>query len=48
MERVMRDTPKPVVKKSQVIGAKRRDLKFLAWRPPLSKKGKSGQSLGHF
>jgi len=48
MERVMRDTPKPVVKQSQVIGAKRRDLKFLAWRPPLSKKGKSGQSLGHF
>ena len=29
MERVIRDTPKPVVKQIQVIGAKRRDFEFL-------------------
>jgi len=44
MERVIRDTPKPVVKQSQVMGAKRRDFEFLIRRPPLPKKGKSGQS----
>ena len=48
MERVIRDTLKPVVEQSQVIGAKRRDFEFLIGRPPLPKKGKSGQSSGQF
>jgi hypothetical protein len=38
MERVIRDTLKPVVEQSQVIGAKRRDFEFLTGRPPLPKK----------
>jgi hypothetical protein len=48
MERVIRDTPKPVVEQSQVIGAKRRDFEFLTRRPPLPKKGKSRHSSGQF
>jgi hypothetical protein len=48
MERVIRDAPKPVVKQSQVIGAKRRDFGSLIGRTPFSKKGKSGQSSGQF
>jgi hypothetical protein len=48
MERVIRDTPKAVVEQSQATGARRRDFKFLTRRPPLPKKGKSGQSLGQF
>jgi hypothetical protein len=48
MERVIRDTPKPVVEPSQVIGAKRRDFEFLTGRPPLPKKEKSGQSSSQF
>jgi hypothetical protein len=48
MERVIRDTPKPMVEPSQIIGAKRRDFEFLTRRPPLPKKGKSGQSSGQF
>jgi len=48
MERVIRDTPKPVVEQSQVIGAKRRDFEFLTRRPPLPKKEKSGQSSSQF
>jgi hypothetical protein len=44
MERVIRDTPKPVVEQSQVIGVKRRDFEFLTGRPPFPKKKKSGQS----
>jgi hypothetical protein len=39
MERVIRDTPKPVVKQSQAIRAKRRDFEFLT-RRPLPKKAK--------
>jgi len=31
IERVIRDTPKPVVEQSQVIGAKRRDFEFFNW-----------------
>jgi hypothetical protein len=46
MERVIRDTPKLVVEQSQVTGAKRRDFEFLTGRPPIPKKGKSGQSSG--
>ena len=42
MERVIRDTLKPVVEQSQVIGAKRRDFEFLTRRSPLPKKGKNG------
>jgi hypothetical protein len=30
------------------MGAKRRDFEFLIGRPPLPKKGKSGQSSGQF
>jgi len=30
------------------MGAKRRDFEFLTGRPPLPKKGKSGQSSGQF
>jgi hypothetical protein len=37
-----------VVEQSQAIGAKRRDFEFLIERPPLPKKGKSGQSSGQF
>jgi hypothetical protein len=48
MERVIKDTPKPVVEQSQAMGAKMRDFKFLTGRPPLLKKGKSGQSSGQF
>jgi hypothetical protein len=48
MERVIKDTPKLVVEQSQAMGAKRRDFEFLTRRPPLPKKGKSGQSLGQF
>jgi hypothetical protein len=48
MERVIRDTSKPVVEHSQIIGAKRRDFKFLTRRPPLPKKEKSGQSSSQF
>jgi hypothetical protein len=48
MERVIRDTLKPVVEQSQVIGAKRRDFEFLTRRPPLPKKEKSGQSSSQF
>jgi len=48
MERVIKDTPKPVVEQSQTMGAKRRDFKFLTRRPPLPKKGKSGQSSRQF
>jgi hypothetical protein len=48
MERVIRDAPKPVVEHSQVTGAKRRDFGFLTRRPPLPKKGESGQSSGQF
>jgi hypothetical protein len=42
MERVIRDIPK----QSQTTGAKSRDFEFLTRRPPLPKKGKSGQSSG--
>jgi len=42
MERVIKDTPKPVVKQSQAMGAKRRDFEFIIGRPPLPNKGKSG------
>jgi hypothetical protein len=45
MERVIRDTPKPVVEQSQTSGVKRRDFEFLTGRPPLPKKGKNGKSL---
>jgi hypothetical protein len=48
MERVIRDTLKPVVEQSQVIRAKRRDFEFLTRRPPLLKKEKSGQSSSQF
>jgi hypothetical protein len=48
MERVIRDTPKPVVKQIQVIGAKRRDFEFLNGRPPLPKKKKSRQLSSQF
>jgi hypothetical protein len=48
MERVIRDTPKPVVEQSQATGAERRDFEFLTRRPPLPKKGKSRQSSGQF
>jgi hypothetical protein len=48
MERVIRDTLKPVVEQSQVIGAKRRDFEFFIGRPPLPKKEKSRQSSSHF
>jgi hypothetical protein len=48
MERVIRDTLKPVVKQSQVIGAKRRDFECFTGRPPLLKKEKSGQSSSQF
>jgi hypothetical protein len=48
MERVIRDTPKPVVEQSQATGAKRGDFEFLTGRPPLPKKGKSEQSSGQF
>jgi hypothetical protein len=48
MERVIRDTLKPVVEQSQVIRAKRRDFEFLTGRPPLPKKEKSGQSSSYF
>jgi hypothetical protein len=47
MERVIKDTPKPVVEQSQAMGARRRDFEFLTGRPPLLKKGKSGQSSGY-
>ena len=42
MERVIRDTPKPVVEQSQAIEAKMRDFEFLTERPPLPKKGSAG------
>ena len=42
MERVIRDTPKPVDEQSQAKGDKRRDFEFITGRPPLPKKGKSG------
>jgi hypothetical protein len=48
MERVIKDTPKLVVVQSQTTGAKRRDFEFLTGRPPLLKKGKSGQSSEQF
>ena len=48
MERVIKDTPKPVVEQSQAMGAKRRDFEFITGRPPLPKKGKSGPSSGQF
>jgi len=48
MERVIKDTPKPVVEHSQAMGAKRRDFEFITGRPPLPKKGKSGPSSGQF
>jgi hypothetical protein len=48
MKRVMRDAPKLVVKQSRASRGKRRDFGFLTWRPPLPKKGKSGQSSGQF
>jgi len=41
-----RDAPKPVVEQSQETRAQMRDFGFLTRRPPLLKKGKSGQSLG--
>jgi len=47
MERVIRDTPKPMVEQSQVIGVKRRDFEFLT-RRPLPKKEKSEQSSSQF
>jgi hypothetical protein len=47
MERVIRDTPKPMVEQSQVIGVKRRDFEFLT-RRPLPKKKKSEQSSSQF
>jgi len=48
MERVIKDTPKPVVEQSQAMGVKRRDFEFITGRPPLPKKGKSGPSSGQF
>ena len=42
MERVIKDTLKPMVEHSQAIGAKRRDFEFLIGRPPLPKKGNNG------
>jgi hypothetical protein len=48
MERVIKDTPKLVVKQSQAMGAKRRDFEFLTRRPPVPKKGKSRQSSRQF
>jgi len=48
MDRVIRDALKPLVEQGQATGAKRRDFEFLTRRPPLPKKGKSGQSSEQF
>jgi hypothetical protein len=48
MERVIMDAPKLVVEQSQATGAKMSDFGFLTRRPPLPKKGKSGQSSRQF
>jgi len=48
MERVIKNTPKPMVEQSQVTRDKRKDFEFFIERPPLPKKGKCGQSSGQF
>uniref|UniRef100_A0A6N2NCS8 Retrotransposon gag domain-containing protein n=1 Tax=Salix viminalis TaxID=40686 RepID=A0A6N2NCS8_SALVM len=48
IERVMRDTTKPVVEQGQMTGFKRRDSGFSSGRTPFPKKGKNAQMLGQF
>ena len=48
IERVMRDTAKPVIEQGQTTGFKRRDSGFSSGRPPFQKKGKNAQMSGQF